>query len=191
MNRVDGINRGMDEIKPLESIDIPPMQDKVSDEEWAIRVDLAAAYRMVAHYGWDDLIFTHISARIPGPDHHFLINPYGLLFSEISASSLVKIDLDGTVLQETPYAVNPAGFTIHSAVPAAREDVVCVLHLHTTAGVAVSCVGASVVVVAPLCCVAGASWVAGAGVVVAGPVDAGGAVVRCDGAPWRRTRTVA
>lgn len=110
-----------------------------SADERQIRVDLAAAYRLVAHFGWDDLIFTHISARIPGPEHHFLINPYGMLFGEITASSLVKVDLDGKIVEPTPYAINPAGFTIHSAIHAAREDATCVLHLHTIAGVAVSC----------------------------------------------------
>jgi ribulose-5-phosphate 4-epimerase/fuculose-1-phosphate aldolase len=112
---------------------------KVSPEEWQARVDLAAAYRLVAHFGWDDLIFTHISARVPGPEHHFLINPYGLLFGQITASSLVKVDLDGKIVEPTPYIINPAGFTIHSAIHAAREDATCVLHLHTVAGVAVSC----------------------------------------------------
>jgi ribulose-5-phosphate 4-epimerase/fuculose-1-phosphate aldolase len=111
----------------------------VTDEEWQIRVDLAAAYRLVALYGWDDLIYTHISARVPGPDHHFLINPMGLLFEEITASNLVKIDLDGSTLMETPYSVNKAGFVIHSAIHAARADAGCVLHLHTDHGVAVSC----------------------------------------------------
>ena len=110
-----------------------------SAEERQTRIDLAAAYRLVAHYGWDDMIFTHISARVPGPDHHFLINPYGMLFSEITASSLIKVDLDGNIVEPTPYFFNPAGFTIHSAVHAAREDAKCVLHLHTVAGVAVSC----------------------------------------------------
>jgi ribulose-5-phosphate 4-epimerase/fuculose-1-phosphate aldolase len=114
------------------------LQGKVSAEEWQARVDLAALYRLVALYGWDDLIYTHISARIPGTDHHFLINPYGLSFDEITASSLVKIDLDGNVLQETPYFINPAGFTIHSAVHAAREDAHFVMHLHSDAGVAVA-----------------------------------------------------
>ena len=109
-----------------------------SAEEWQARVDLAALYRLVAMYGWDDLIYTHISARIPGPEHHFLINPYGMLFEEITASSLVKIDLEGNVLQETPYFINPAGFTIHSAVHAAREDAHYVMHLHSDAGVAVA-----------------------------------------------------
>ncbi len=111
---------------------------KVSPEEWQARVDLAAAYRVVAHYGWDDLIYTHISARVPGPEHHFLINPYGMLFEEITASSLVKVDLDCNIVEPSPYAINPAGFTIHSAVHAAREDANCVLHLHTVAGVAVA-----------------------------------------------------
>src|SRR5439155_12609215 len=86
------------------------LKGKVSEEEWTARVDLAALYRLVALYGWDDMIYTHISARIPGTDHHFLINPYGLFFDEITASSLVKIDLEGNVLQETPYFINPAGF---------------------------------------------------------------------------------
>lgn len=106
--------------------------------EWQIRVDLAAAYRLVALFGWDDLVFTHISARIPGPDHHFLVNPYGLMFEEITASSLVKVGLDGQKIDNTDQMVNPAGFTIHSAVHAAREDAQCVLHLHTINGVAVS-----------------------------------------------------
>lgn len=110
----------------------------ISPSEWQARVDLAAAYRLVEHFGWDDIIFTHISARVPGT-HDFLINPYGLLFTEITASNLVKVDLDGTIVEPTPYFINPAGFTIHSAVHAAREDVGCVMHLHTVAGVAVSC----------------------------------------------------
>jgi ribulose-5-phosphate 4-epimerase/fuculose-1-phosphate aldolase len=111
---------------------------QVSEEEWGTRVNLAACYRLIAMHGWDDLIFTHISARVPGPDDHFLINAYGLLFEEMTASSLVKVDLDGEIVLETPYFVNPAGFTIHSAVHAAREDAGCVLHTHTKAGVAVS-----------------------------------------------------
>ena len=114
------------------------ISEQVSDQEWQARVDLAAAYRLVAHYGWDDLIFTHISARVPGPDHHFLINPYGMMFEEINASSLVRVDLDGAIVSETPYSINPAGFTIHSAVHAAREDALCVMHLHTDYGIAVS-----------------------------------------------------
>jgi ribulose-5-phosphate 4-epimerase/fuculose-1-phosphate aldolase len=111
----------------------------VTAEEWAVRTDLAAAYRIVAMYGWDDLVFTHLSARVPGPDHHFLINPYGMMFGEITASSLVKIDLAGGKVMETPFEINPAGFTIHSAVHEAREDAHCVMHLHTIEGVAVSC----------------------------------------------------
>jgi ribulose-5-phosphate 4-epimerase/fuculose-1-phosphate aldolase len=114
------------------------LRDQVSAEEWQTRVDLAAAYRLVAMFGWDDLVFTHLSARLPGPDHHFLINPYGWLFDEITASSLVKIDLEGRVLMETSEIINPAGFTIHSAVHAAREDAECVMHVHSINGVAVS-----------------------------------------------------
>lgn len=116
----------------------PTMQDKYAPEEWQQRVDLAATYRLVAHYGWDDLIFTHISARVPGPEHHFLINPYGMMFEEITASSLVKVDLDGQKISDSPYMVNPAGFTIHSAIHANRDDANCVIHLHSTDGVAVS-----------------------------------------------------
>ncbi len=110
----------------------------VSDEEWQTRVDLAACYRLIAMHGWDDLVFTHISARVPGPDEHFLINAYGLMFEEMTASSLVKVDLNGRKVLDSPYPVNPAGFTIHSAVHEARTDVGCVLHTHTRAGIAVS-----------------------------------------------------
>ncbi len=116
----------------------PSLKDQVSPEEWQLRVDLAACYRLVAAYGWSDLIFTHISARIPGPEHQFLINPYGLLFEEITASSLIKIDQAGNKLSTSEHPVNPAGFVIHSAVHAVREDAACVLHTHTRAGVAVS-----------------------------------------------------
>lgn len=104
-----------------------------------MRTDLAAAYRAVAMYGWDDLVFTHISARVPGADPHFLINPYGMMFEEITASGLVKIDLEGRKVMDSPFEINPAGFTIHSAVHEAREDAHCVMHLHTMEGVAVSC----------------------------------------------------
>jgi len=114
------------------------VKSEVSTAEWAQRVDLAACYRLVAHFGWDDLIFTHISARVPGPEHHFLINPYGMTFDEITASSLVKVDLDGNQVSPSRYDINPAGFTIHSAVHAAREDANCVLHVHSINGVAVS-----------------------------------------------------
>jgi ribulose-5-phosphate 4-epimerase/fuculose-1-phosphate aldolase len=114
------------------------IREQVTAEEWQARVDLAALYRLTALYHWDDLVFTHISMRAPGPDHHFLINPYGFLFEEITASSLVKVDLAGNTMMETPYFINPAGFTIHSAVHEAREDAHCVYHTHTLSGVAVS-----------------------------------------------------
>ena len=117
---------------------IRSMKQQVTAGEWAVRTDLAAAYRLVAHYGWDDLVFTHLSARVPGPEHHFLITPYGMMFEEITASSLVKVDLQGRKVSQSPYEINPAGFTIHSAVHEAREDALCVMHLHTTDGVAVS-----------------------------------------------------
>jgi ribulose-5-phosphate 4-epimerase/fuculose-1-phosphate aldolase len=114
------------------------LRGSISAEEWRTRVDLACAYRLIAHHGWDDLIFTHLSARVPGPDEHFLINPIGLLFEEITASSLVKVDLAGNILSETPYSINPAGFIIHSCVHAARHDVGAVFHTHSIAGVAVA-----------------------------------------------------
>ncbi len=114
------------------------VRDQVSPQEWQLRVDLAAAYRLTAHFGWDDLVFTHISARVPGPEHHFLINPYGFMFDEITASSLVKVDLAGKVVLPTPHFINPAGFTIHSAVHAARDDAKCVMHVHSVNGIAVS-----------------------------------------------------
>src|SRR5678810_1164691 len=120
------------------ALEIPSLKGKVSDEEWAVRVDLAAAYRLVSRYGWEDLVFTHISARVPGAEEHFLINPYGLFFDEITASSLVKIDLDGNVVGQSPFPVNKAGFIIHSAIHAARHDARCVLHTHTLNGVAVA-----------------------------------------------------
>ena len=106
--------------------------------EWEARVDLAAAYRLVALYGWDDLIFTHLSARVPGPEHHFLINPYDMMFEEITASSLVKIDVNGHPVGQAAHPVNPAGFTIHSAIHMARDDAAAVMHLHTPHGQAVS-----------------------------------------------------
>jgi len=114
------------------------VRSQVSAEEWQVRVDLAACYRLVALHGWDGLVFTHLTARVPGSGHHFLINPYGMLFDEVTASSLVKVDLDGNKVMTSGYEINPAGFTIHSAVHAAREDAQCVIHLHTEAGVAVS-----------------------------------------------------
>ena len=110
----------------------------MTEDEWRLRVDLAAAYRLVALFGWDDLVFTHITTRVPGPEHHFLINPYGMLFEEITASSLVKIDLEGQKVVDSEWPVNPAGFNIHSAIHAAREDAHCVMHTHSINGVAVS-----------------------------------------------------
>ena len=119
-------------------MNIASLREVVSAEEWQLRVDLAACYRLVALYGWSDLVFTHISARVPGPEHHFLINPYGLMFEEITASSLVKVDARCNKVIDSPFPVNPAGFTIHSCIHAARPDVACVLHTHSRAGVAVS-----------------------------------------------------
>ncbi len=141
MNRVDSINRGMSDVRPLEAVDIPSLEGRVSAEEWAIRVDLACAYRMVAHYGWDDLIFTHLSARVPGDEHHFLLNPYNLMFEEVTASSLVKVDAVGNPVEPTPFITNPAGFIIHSAIHMAREDAHAVMHLHTPQGQAVAAHG--------------------------------------------------
>ncbi|WP_129792404.1 class II aldolase/adducin family protein [Sphingosinicella sp. CPCC 101087] len=131
----------MDEISPLASVEIPSLEGKVSESEWKIRVDLAAAYRLVAHYGWDDLVFTHLSARVPGPEHHFLLNPYNLMFEEVTASSLVKVGMDGLPVEPTAFITNPAGFTIHSAIHMARPDAQAVIHLHTPHGQAVSAHG--------------------------------------------------
>src|SRR3954466_14679110 len=125
-------------LKAPEEHAIRSLEGKVGAEEWKQRVDLAALYRVVALYGWDDLIFTHISARVPGPEHHFLINPYGMLFEEITASSLIKVDLEGRKALDSPYDVTPAGFTIHSAIHAARDDAHCVLHVHSLNGVAIA-----------------------------------------------------
>jgi ribulose-5-phosphate 4-epimerase/fuculose-1-phosphate aldolase len=119
-------------------MNIPSMKDQVSAEEWQLRVDLAALYRLTALYGWTDLVFTHISLRIPGPEHHFLINPYGMLFDEITASSLIKVDAKCNKLHDSPFPVNPAGFMIHSCIHAGREDAHCVMHTHSRAGVAAS-----------------------------------------------------
>ena len=116
-----------------------PIKDQVSKEEWQVRVDLAACYRLVAMYGWNDYIFNHISARVPGSDRHFLINPFGLFFDEVTASSLIKIDLDGNILlDQTGLGYNIGGYVIHGAVHEARESAHCVIHVHTTDGVAVS-----------------------------------------------------
>jgi len=132
-----GVTAGFSIPDPTE---VERLEGKVSDAEWKARVELAATYRLAALYGWTDLVFTHISSRLPDEDgeERFLINPYGVMFDEMTASSLVKIDLDGNVKGDTPYFVNPAGFTIHSAVHSAREDAGCVMHVHTPYGVAVS-----------------------------------------------------
>jgi ribulose-5-phosphate 4-epimerase/fuculose-1-phosphate aldolase len=114
------------------------VKDQVSEEEWKARCDLAALYRLVRMHRWDDLFFTHISMRVPGPDEHFLINPFGLLFEDVTASNMVKVDIEGNVLPPSRYGINPAGYTIHSAIHEARPDVKVVMHLHTDAGVAVS-----------------------------------------------------
>ncbi len=124
-------------------MNIASLKEVVSAQEWALRVDLAAAYRLVALYGWSDLVFTHITAKLPESvsgvgQHHILINPYGLMFDEITASSLVKVDQDCNKIIDSPFPVNPAGFVIHSAVHAVRHDAACVLHTHSRAGVAVS-----------------------------------------------------
>ena len=138
MGRVDNIAKNMAEAHALSTVEIPSMRDRVSPDEWKIRVDLAAAYRLVAHYGWDDLIFTHLSARVPGPEHHFLLNPYQLMFEEVTASSLIKVDVNGNPVEPTPFITNPAGFTIHSAIHMARDDAHAVMHIHTPQGQAVS-----------------------------------------------------
>lgn len=130
--------KGKPHMNAPEKLLIPSLQDKVTPEEWETRVNLAACYRLVADFGWSDLVFTHISARVPGTDDHFLINPYGMMFDEITASSLVKIDTHGNKLDDSPFPVNPAGFTIHSAIHAVRHDAQCVLHVHSLNGVAVS-----------------------------------------------------
>jgi ribulose-5-phosphate 4-epimerase/fuculose-1-phosphate aldolase len=140
MGRVEAMGKDM-QVSPLESVEIPSLKGRVSEDEWKVRVDLAAAYRLIAHYGWDDLIFTHLSARIPGSEHHFLLNPYNLMFEEVTASSLVKVDMNGLPVEPTPFITNPAGFTIHSAIHMAREDAHAVIHLHTPHGQAVSAHG--------------------------------------------------
>lgn len=125
----------MSNVMPLAT---PSVRELVSPEEWQTRVDLAACYRLAAHYGWTDLIYTHISARVPDTDDHFLLNPFGLLFEEVTASSLVKLDTEGDIVMASPHSVNAAGFTIHSAVHQARHEMACVMHTHTVAGMAVS-----------------------------------------------------
>lgn len=121
-----------------ELVQVHGVRDRVSAEEWKVRVNLAACYRMVWEYGWHHLNLNHISARVPGKEGQVLLNPYGPMYNEVTASNLVKVDLDGNVLDETPYHINKAGYTIHSAIHAARNNVACVLHTHTPAGIAVS-----------------------------------------------------
>lgn len=123
-------------MKPFVSPSVAPVERSATEQR--LREELAACYRLIAHFRMTDLIFTHISVRLPGPEHHFLINPYGLMFDEISASNLVKIDLHGRAVEPSPYPVNPAGFVIHSAIHGARDDAQCVLHTHTRAGCAVA-----------------------------------------------------
>src|SRR5262245_30358958 len=120
------------------ALEIPSLEGKVSPEEWAARVDPAAAYRLVAQFGCERLVFTHLSLRVPGTEDQFLINPYGVFFDEITASSLVKIDLEGNKVEDSPFPVNAAGFIIHSAIHEGRHDARCVLHTHTLNGVAVA-----------------------------------------------------
>ena len=122
----------------VQGISRPSSKRRISEEEWQVRIDLAAAYRLAHLYGWTTtLIYNHISARLPGPDHHFLLNPFGLRWDEVTASNLVKIDLDGNILDDTPHKINKAGYTIHSAIHTARPDATCVIHTHTEAGMAV------------------------------------------------------
>ena len=123
---------------PIELPDTSDVRGRVSDQEWETRVQLAGLYRLADHYGWSELVFTHISARVPGKEEHFLLNPFGFMFDEVTASSLVKVDLDGNLVDETPFDIHPAGFVIHSAVHVGRPDVQCVIHNHTRAGMAIS-----------------------------------------------------
>ena len=120
------------------TLEIPSLEHRVNEAEWQARVDLAAAYRLVAHYGWTHLINNHISLRVPGKEDEFFINPYGLLYDQITASSLVKINVKGKKIDDSPYDVNEAGFVIHSAIHMARPDLHCILHTHTVAGQAIS-----------------------------------------------------
>lgn len=119
-------------------VSLKSVRDQVSEEEWQVREDLAAAYRLVDHYGWTDMVFTHLSARVPGAEEHFLLNPFGFLFNEVTASNLVKVDGEGNIVLDSGYGINAAGFTIHSAVHLSRTDANAVMHLHTDGGVAVS-----------------------------------------------------
>jgi ribulose-5-phosphate 4-epimerase/fuculose-1-phosphate aldolase len=132
------IRGGETVMQVVKFLEVPSLRQRVSDDEWQARVHLAAAYRLVAHHGWTHLINNHISVRVPGTEDQFLINPYGLLYEQITASSLIKIDLDGRILDETPYEVNQAGFVIHSAIHMARKDLHAIIHTHTVAGQAIS-----------------------------------------------------
>ncbi len=125
---------------PIQKLDIAPVQGSVSEAEWTARVDLAACYRLCDRYGMSDMIYTHITCRVPGTPDQFLINPNGMLFSEITASSLLKVNMEGEVIYrpDTPYGLHPAGFTIHSGIYRARPDAEAVMHTHTIAGMAVS-----------------------------------------------------
>lgn len=130
----------------------PGVREQVSDAEWQVRTDLAALYRLVAMEGMTDLAGTHISARVPGADDHFLLNPFGLMFEEVTASNLVKVDVNGEKVMESPFPVNPAGFTIHSAVHMARPDVQCIVHTHTAAGMAFSSVETEILPISQTAC---------------------------------------
>ncbi len=132
------MNVSLHQRSDIPRFDIPNVKNKVSEAEWKTRVDLAACYRLVAHYGWNSLIYNHISARVPGEEEQYLLNPFGLLYEEITASNLVKVDMEGNILDDTPHRVHPAGFTLHRAVHQARPDVQCALHTHTAANMAVS-----------------------------------------------------
>ena len=113
--------------------------DRFSPEEWETRVKLAATYRIFAHLGWEELIYNHISVRVPGPEHHFLLNPFGLHYSEVTASNLVKVDIEGNIVGHSDWPINPAGFTFHGAIHATVPDAHCVMHVHTTPTLAVCC----------------------------------------------------
>src|SRR4051794_38539817 len=112
---------------------------EIREEEWQLRLELAACYRLFAHLGWTEMIFNHITLRVPGPEPEVLINPYGLHYSEGTARNLVKVDLAGQVLGQSAYPINPAGFVIHAAIHRSRPDAHCIIHTHTTAGIAVAC----------------------------------------------------
>ena len=123
---------------PNREFDTAGRPAQISAEEWGLRLELAACYRLFAHHGWAEMIFNHITLRVPGDEPHFLINPYGLHYTEVTARNLVKIDVDGRVIGESSYPINPAGFVIHAAVHAHRPDAHCIVHTHTTAGMAVA-----------------------------------------------------